>query len=111
MCFEWNMPCLIIAIMIKITLPCAEINEPFMIIEGQKTFNNFGTWQCYLYHNGNNKAWHIPFKTHHRSVNFANPTVSVLNVNSRDVLFFSLFIPSEKATPNEKGTFIGFYYL
>jgi hypothetical protein len=86
-------------------------NEPFMIIEGQKTFNNFGTWQCYLYHNGNNKAWHIPFKTHHRSVNFANPTVSVLNVNSRDVLFFSLFIPSEKATPNEKGTFIGFYYL
>lgn len=86
-------------------------DESFMIVEGQKTPNDFGTWQCYLYHQNSNIAWYIPFKTHHRSNNFANPSISTLNLSSRKILFFSLFIPSEKAAPNEKGTFIGYYYL
>lgn len=87
------------------------LGHDFIIIEGQRIFNDFGTWQCYLYHEATGLAWHIPFQSHFGSSNFANPTISVLNLNGKDVLFLSLFIPSERAVLNEGGEFIGYFYL
>lgn len=83
----------------------------FIIIEAQENFGDFGTWQCYLYHKGLKKAWLIPFKTHTGSKNFANPTISIMNLKGRRILAFTAFIPSEKAGVNENGELICYFEL
>jgi hypothetical protein len=83
----------------------------FIIIEAQEKFGDFGTWQCYLYHKGLKKAWLIPFKTHAGSKNFANPTISIMNLKERRILVLTAFIPSEKAGINENGEMICYFEL
>lgn len=84
------------------------LDNKFLIIEGQSRKNDFGTWKCYLYHNASGMTIPLHHLTHHNSSSFANPTVSILEYQGHQIVFASLFLPSETAGIQEAGELI--YY-
>ncbi|MEZ4880373.1 MAG: hypothetical protein R2801_09440 [Chitinophagales bacterium] len=86
-------------------------NYSFLIIEGQGTKNNFGTWNCFFYNENIDKAIPIQFKTHHNSQNFANPTIYFTSINNRPIVLITVFIPTDNSGKQEDRELIYYKYL
>lgn len=67
-------------------------NFPFIIIEGQKTKNDFGTWDLFLYSSETAKAYPFRIQTPLAASSFGNPTVSILPFHNKEVLLVTAFI-------------------
>ncbi|KAJ7849214.1 hypothetical protein B0H14DRAFT_2765747 [Mycena olivaceomarginata] len=81
----------------------------FQLIEGQFTFDDFGSWRTYLYDFSTGAAVRVNVITAGGSTAFANPSISrVTSPQGEEAIVVGLFLPSEGAAPGEAGQLI--YY-
>jgi hypothetical protein len=80
----------------------------FDLIEGQLVKGDFGSWRVFLYEHHTGEAAQLDIATHRGSRNFANPTVTEVNIDGERALVVTLFVPHERAAPGEAGSLI--YY-
>jgi hypothetical protein len=81
----------------------------YLLIEGQFTKGDFGTWRTFLYDAATGEADQLDIRTDGGSTAFANPTITFLRLpDGRRGFVATLFIPSEGAAPGEAGELIYF---
>ena len=87
-------------------------NHDFLLIEGQFTKGDFGTWRTFLYDVATGTADQLAIRTDGGSTAFANPTITFLRLpDGRSGFVATLFLPSEGAAPGESGELIYFEHL
>lgn len=81
----------------------------YLLIEGQFTKGDFGTWRTFLYDVATGEADQLDIQTDGGSTAFANPTITFLRLpDGRRGFVATLFLPSEGAAPGEAGELIYF---
>ena len=83
----------------------------FGVIEGQFTQGNFGTWRTFIYDYQTGNAEQLYIATHNGSTAFANPTVTIMNINGVPAMVVTLFVPSEGAANGEAGELMYYRFL
>jgi hypothetical protein len=79
------------------------------VIEGQFTFDDFGSWRTYLYDFSTGAAVRVNVIIAGGSTAFANPAISRVTLpQGEEAIVVGLFLPSEGAAPGEAGQLI--YY-
>jgi hypothetical protein len=81
----------------------------YLLIEGQFTKGDFGTWRTFLYDVATGQAEQLNIQTDGGSTAFANPTITFLRLpDGRRGFVATLFLPSEGAASGESGELIYF---
>jgi hypothetical protein len=81
----------------------------YLLIEGQFTKGDFGTWRTFLYDVRTGQADQLDITTDGGSTAFANPAITFLRLpDGRHGFVATLFLPSEGAAPGESGELIYF---
>lgn len=80
----------------------------FGVIEGQFVKGDFGSWRSFIYDYQTGNAEQLNVQTHGGSTAFANPTVTLMQIDGQPAVVATLFVPSEGAAPGEAGELI--YY-
>jgi hypothetical protein len=84
-------------------------NRDYLLIEGQFTKGDFGTWRTFLYEVRTGKADQLDITTDGGSTAFANPAITFLGLpDGRAGFVATLFLPSEGAASGESGQLIYF---
>lgn len=82
----------------------------FSLIEGQFINGDFGSWRTFIYDHQTGNAEQLQIVTHNSSTAFANPTITFMEVNGRDAMVITLFMPTEGAAPGEAGQLVYYSY-
>ena len=83
----------------------------FSLIEGQFVNGDFGSWRTFIYDYQTELAEQVEIITHNGSTAFANPTISILEVDGKPAMVVTLFLPSEGAANGEAGELIYYHFL
>ena len=83
----------------------------FGVIEGQYINGDFGSWRSFIFDYQTNNAEPLDIVTHNGSTAFANPTVSMMEIDERLAIVTTLFLPSEGAANGEAGELMYYRFL
>jgi len=83
----------------------------FGVIEGQYINGDFGSWRSFIFDYQTNNAEQLNIVTHNGSTAFANPTVSMMDIDERLAIVTTLFLPSEGAASGEAGELMYYRFL
>lgn len=86
-------------------------NYEFALIEGQYIMNDFGSFRTFIYDYQTGNAEELEIITHNGSTAFANPTITFMEINNRQAMVVTLFMPSEGAANGEAGELTYYRYL
>ena len=74
-----------------------------MLIEGQLTYEDSGSWRTFLYDTETDSAEQLRFRTHAGSSAVSNPTVTQVTIDGRAAIVVTLYLPTEGARGEEDG--------
>lgn len=84
-------------------------DRDYLLMEGQFTKGDFGTWRPFLFDVRRGTAEQLAIRTDGGSTAFANPTLTLLRApDGRRAAVMTMFLPSEGAAAGESGSLI--YY-
>lgn len=83
----------------------------FLIMEAGGNNSDFGSWRCYLYDVATGNADKLSINTHNQSNAFANPTIQLVTINSKQAILCTQFIPSQNSGTGEPGCCIYYNYI
>lgn len=83
----------------------------FGLIEGQYIPGDFGSWNTFIYDYSTGNAEPLDIVTHSGSTAFANPTVTMMDMNGSRAMVVTLFMPSEGAAPGEAGELMYYTFI
>ena len=80
---------------------------PFTLLEGQVVKDDWRTWRVFLI-DQTGQAEPLSIRTHAGSLAFTNPTIELIEIQGREAILVTLFVPQEGAAGTEVGELI--YY-
>ena len=83
----------------------------FAIMEGQYIPGDFGSWNPFIYDYSTGNAEPLNIITHNASTAFANPTVTIMEINGLNAIVVTFFMPFEGAAQGEAGELMYYKFI